>query len=54
MKILALVAISSMFGLERPDRSEVAVFSIDRLSLIINGILLSRVLRRQAKSEARS
>ena len=44
---VSLVAISAMFGLERLDRFEVVVISIDWLVLIVNGVLLSILFRRQ-------
>jgi hypothetical protein len=47
LAIVSLVAISALFGLERLDRFEVAVISIDWLVLIVNGILLSILFKRQ-------
>jgi hypothetical protein len=47
--IVSLAVISINYGLERQDRFEVAVLSIDWLVLIINGVLLSIVFRRQLK-----
>ena len=44
-----LVVISIDHGLDRMDRFEVAVISIDWLVLLINGVLLSLVFRRQLK-----
>ena len=41
--IVSLVVISINYGLDRQDRFEVAVLSIDWLVLIINGVLLSIV-----------
>jgi hypothetical protein len=41
LAIVSLLAISALYGLERLDRFEVAVISIDWLVLIVNGILLS-------------
>ena len=49
LAIISLVVISILYGLERQDRFEVAVLSIDWLVLIVNGILLSMVFRRQLK-----
>ena len=49
--IVALVVISINYGLDRQDRFEVVVLSIDWLVLIINGVLLSIVFRRQLKAE---
>jgi hypothetical protein len=44
-----LAVISVNYGLDREDRFEVAVISIDWLVLVINGVLLSLVFRRQPK-----
>ena len=52
--IVSLVVISINYGLDRQDRFEVAVLSIDWLVLIINGVLLSIVFRRQLKAEQKS
>ena len=49
LAIVSLAVISINYGLERQDRFEVAVLSIDWLVLIINGVLLSIVFRRQLK-----
>jgi len=47
LTMIAFVLISLNYGLDRQDRFEVAVISIDWLVLIINGILLSIVFKRQ-------
>jgi hypothetical protein len=47
--ILSLAVISISYGLERLDRFEVFVISIDWLILIINGVLLSIVFRRRLR-----
>ena len=52
--IVSLVVSSINYGLDRQDRFEVAVLSIDWLVLIINGVLLSIVFRRQLKAEQKS
>jgi hypothetical protein len=52
LAIAALLAISLIYGLERLDRFEVAVISIDWLVLIVNGILLSILFKRQQHAEA--
>ena len=52
--IVSLVWISINYGLDRQDRFEVAVLSIDWLVLIINGVLLSIVFRRQFKTEQKA
>jgi hypothetical protein len=49
LTVIALTLISINYGLDRQDRFEVAVISIDWLVLIINGILLSIVFKRQLK-----
>jgi hypothetical protein len=54
LAIVSLVVISINYGLDRQDRFEVAVLSIDWLVLIINGGLLSVVFRRQLKAEQKS
>ena len=54
--ILALVALaifSGIYGLDRQDRFEVTIISIDWLVLIISGILLSRVFKKQLKEETK-
>ena len=47
LTMFALTLISINYGLDRQDRFEVAVISINWLVLIINSVLLSIVLRRQ-------
>jgi hypothetical protein len=49
--VLAMVflVISIIYGLDREDRFEIAVISIDWLVLLINGVLLSLLFRRQVK-----
>lgn len=49
LSIVSLVVISINYGLERQDRFEVVVLSIDWLVLIVNGVLLSIVFRKQMK-----
>jgi hypothetical protein len=49
LAFVSLAAISMVHGLERQDRFEVAVISIDWLVLAMNGVLLSLVFRRQLK-----
>jgi tetrahydromethanopterin S-methyltransferase subunit E len=51
LAIVSLTVISFSYGLDRQDRFEVAILSIDWLVLIINGVLLSIVFRRQFKAE---
>ncbi len=47
LTMFALTLISINYGLDRQDRFEVAVISIDWLVLIINSVLLSIVFKRQ-------
>ena len=47
--MVSLAVISINYGLERQDRFEVAVISIDWLVLVINGVLLSIVFRKKMK-----
>jgi hypothetical protein len=47
LPMVSLIVISIIYGLERLDRFEVFALSIDWLVLIVNGILLSIVFRRQ-------
>jgi hypothetical protein len=49
LAIIALVIISINYGLDRKDRFEVAIISIDWLVLLINGILLGIVFKRQLR-----
>jgi hypothetical protein len=47
LALVSLVSFSLIYGLERQYRFEIAVISIDWLVLIVNGILLSILFRRQ-------
>ena len=49
LTMVFLAVISVIYGLDRMDRFEIAVISIDWLVLVINGVLLSLVFRRQLK-----
>ena len=49
LTMVFLIVISINYGLDRMDRFEIAVISIDWLVLVINGALLSFVFRRQLK-----
>ena len=51
LTLIAFTLISFNYGLDRQDRFEVAVISIDWLVLIVNSVLLSIVFKRQLKSE---
>lgn len=53
LAIVALIWFSITYGLERQDRFEVAVLSIDWLVLIINGILLGIVFGRRLKEKGK-
>lgn len=46
LAIVSLVIFSMIYGLDRQDRFEVAIISIDWLVLIINGVLLSMVFKK--------
>lgn len=46
LTLVALIVISIRYGLERLDRFEVVVISIDWTVLLVNGVLLSLVFRR--------
>ena len=48
--VASLIIISIKFGLDRQDRFEVVVISINWLALIVNGILLGNLFRRQFKA----
>jgi hypothetical protein len=50
LTVAFLGAISAYYGLERMDRFEVAVISIDWLVLLINGVLLSALFRRRLRT----
>lgn len=52
LTMIALSVVSINQGLDRQDSFEIAVISIDWLVLVVNGILLSRVFRRQLKEVA--
>jgi hypothetical protein len=49
LTMVFLIVISIIYGLDRMDRLEIAVISIDWLVLVINGVLLSVLFRRQLK-----
>lgn len=49
LTIISLVGISIFYGVDRQDRFEVVVISINWLILIINGVLLSIVFRKHMK-----
>ncbi len=50
LAIVSTIGIPSIYGLERLDRLEVALISIDWLVLISNGVLLGVVFGRQRRS----
>jgi len=49
LTIISLAAISINYGLDRKDRFETLAITINWFVLIINGVLLSIVFRRQLK-----
>jgi len=49
LTMVFLVVISIIYGLDRMDRFEIAVISINWLVLVLNGVLLSVLFRRQLK-----
>lgn len=51
LAIASLAVISINYGLDREDRFEVAIISIDWLVLIVNGVLLSIVFKRHLKAK---
>ena len=51
LALLALAVVTLNHGLNRQDRFEVMVISIDWLVLVINGILLSIVFRKRLKGQ---
>jgi hypothetical protein len=48
--VASLVTLSSVYGLDKLDRFEVVVISVDWLVLMVNGILLGLMFRRQLRS----
>jgi hypothetical protein len=46
LTVMALIVVSISYGMERLDRFEVAIISIDWLVLIVNGALLGKLFRR--------
>jgi hypothetical membrane protein len=51
--VLSLVVVSAIYGLERLDRFEVLAVSVNWLVLVVNGVLLSIMFRRQMRSATR-
>jgi hypothetical protein len=51
LAIVSLVVFSIMYGLNRQDRFEVTIISIDWLVLIVNGSLLGVVFNKQLKKD---
>lgn len=49
LAFVVLAIFSAIYGLDRQDRFEVAIISINWLVLIVNGILLSRVFKKQLR-----
>lgn len=54
LAVVALVVISAVYGLERLDRFEVAVISIDWILLLVNGVLLALHFRTILRDAHRS
>jgi hypothetical protein len=54
LTVVSLAVISIGYGLEKLDRFEVVAISVDWLVLIVGGVLLSVVFRRQLKAERKS
>jgi hypothetical protein len=54
LPVLALIAYSVAYGLDRLDRFEVVALSVDWLVLIINGILVALILRSRLRTSTRS
>jgi len=52
LSMAALIVISLGYGLDRQDRFEVAIISIDWLVLLFNGVLLSLVFRRASQGSS--
>jgi hypothetical protein len=52
LSLVALVVISARYGLDRQDRFEIAVISIDWLVLLIGGALASAAFHRRLASQA--
>jgi len=53
LAVVAFAIFSVQYGLDRQDRFEVAVISIDWLVLLVNGILLSILFKKQLKAESK-
>jgi hypothetical protein len=51
LSVISLVVISAIYGLNREDRFEVAVISVNWLVLLITGTLVSIVFRRQLATQ---
>ncbi len=52
LALVSLIAFSSLYGLDRQDRFEVTIISIDWLVLLVNGILLGVVFRNQLRADS--
>ena len=53
LTIVSLVVISFIYGMDRKDRFEVLAISVNWLVLLINGILLSIIFRRELNKNGR-
>ena len=52
LAVIAFIVFSAIYGLDRQDRFEVAIISIDWLVLLVNGILLSLWFRKQQRTKS--
>lgn len=53
LAVISLTAFTALYGLDRQDRFEVTIISIDWLVLVINGILLGVVFKNQLKERSK-
>lgn len=51
MSFISLIIFAAIFGIDRQDRFELLIISIDWLVLIVNGILLSLVYKKQLRAD---
>jgi hypothetical protein len=52
LAVISLTAFTALYGLDRQDRFEVTIISINWLVLVINGILLGVVFKNQLKERS--
>ena len=53
LAFVALAVFSAIYGLDRQYRFEITIISINWLVLLINGILLSMVFKKQLRVESK-